>query len=103
MSERHDKNHAGPNPASRVRVELGRRLLELSELSRLGPGRAVELDCPCNESVDVYVDGRLFARGQAVSVDGRFAVRVSELPVEHRGVHYTTERMATQQMPIQAE
>ena len=62
-----------------VRIELGRRMLALRDLSRMDEGKAVELDCPCEQDVNVLADGRLFARGQALAVDGKFAVRVQEV------------------------
>ena len=62
-----------------IRIELGRRMIENCELSRLRVGSIVELDCDCNKDVDVYSAGRLVARGEAVVVDGKFAVRMREI------------------------
>ena len=41
-------------------------------------GDVLELDSREGDPVDVYVDGRLYARGEAVVVDGHLAVRVCE-------------------------
>lgn len=62
-----------------VRVEFGRRKLLLSELSGLAGGGVVELDCDCDDPVDIRAGGRIIARGQAVVVAGRLGVRVEEL------------------------
>ena len=62
-----------------VRVGLGRRMADLAYLARIGGGAVVELDAACTGDVEVYVAGRLHARGQAVVVDGKLAVRVSEI------------------------
>ena len=54
-------------------------MTNLSELARMGSGAVVALDAACTGDVEVYVSGRLHARGQAVVVDGKLAVRVSEI------------------------
>lgn len=64
---------------ARVRVELGRRLIDLHELSQMTAGRVLALDCKHDEEVDVLVAGRLFARGELVVVDGLLAVRVTQV------------------------
>ena len=64
---------------ARLRIDLGRRMLAAQDVAALKPGRVVELDCTSDADVEIYADGRLLARGQAVVVDGRFAVRVREV------------------------
>ena len=63
----------------RVRIGLGTRMIDLRELSRMDHGSVVEMDAACDEDVEMYVGGRLYARGQAVVVDGMLAVRISEI------------------------
>ena len=63
----------------RVRIELGRRMLELSALSRVDVGSVIDLDCDCDADVDLYADGRLFAHGQAVLLGDKFAVRMKRI------------------------
>ncbi len=77
VSEHNDAAKTDRRPAS-VRVELGRRRIGLDEMDRIETGQVVELDAAVDEPVNVYVDGRLFARGEAVSTNGKFAVRVLE-------------------------
>jgi len=62
-----------------LRIELGRRRLGLPDLVRLVSGSVVELETGATDDVDIYADGRLLARGQAVSVDGKLAVQVREV------------------------
>lgn len=62
-----------------LRIELGRRRLDLPDLARLVSGSVVELETGATDDVDIYADGRLLARGQAVSVDGKLAVQVREV------------------------
>lgn len=65
-----------------LRMELGRRMTDPADVARITCGAVVELDAVCTDDVDVYVGGRLHARGQAVVVDGKLAVRVSEILAE---------------------
>lgn len=65
-----------PQRQVRVRVELGRRKLSLSDLDALVPGRIVELDCGCDDPVDVLANGHRIAGGEAVNVDGYLGVRI---------------------------
>ncbi len=62
-----------------VRLELGRRLIPTAQADDLGVGGMVALDRQVDDCVDVYVAGRLHARGQPVVVDGKLAVRIEEI------------------------
>ena len=62
-----------------VRFDLGRGWLEKQDIYSLSPGSMVQLDTPCDQEVDVYADGVLAARGELVCLDGKFAVRVTEV------------------------
>jgi flagellar motor switch protein FliN/FliY len=63
----------------RVRLELGRRLIPTARANDLTVGGMIALDRAVDDRVDVYVGGRLHARGQAVVVDGKVAVRIEEI------------------------
>ena len=60
-------------------VEIGRTELVLREVLELGNGSVLELDRNSSEPADVYVNGRLIARGDLTSLDERLAVRIVEL------------------------
>jgi flagellar motor switch protein FliN/FliY len=60
-------------------AELGRRTMRLGELLRLGAGAIVDLDRRADAPIDLYVNGRLIARGEIVAVDERFGVRITEV------------------------
>lgn len=63
-----------------VQVELGRVTLTVQELMELTTGSVLELDKAVGEPVDVYVAGRLLARGEIVVVLGdRLGVRITEI------------------------
>lgn len=60
-----------------VTVEVGRARMSLGELARLGPGAVVELDREAHEPAEVYVNGKLVARGDIVTVDQSYGVRIT--------------------------
>ena len=48
---------------------------------RLGPGSVLELDKVNGEPLDIYVNNRLIAQGEAVVVGERYGVRLTEVLV----------------------
>lgn len=53
------------------------------EAQRLSPGQFVPLDEPADWPVEIYAGGRLVARGELLTLDGTFCVRVTEVIAEH--------------------
>lgn len=64
-----------------LRVEIGRRTMRIAEILRLGPGSILELSKANGEPLDVYVNDRLVAQGEAVVVGERYGVRITEVLV----------------------
>lgn len=62
-----------------LKIELGRTQMELEELLKLRRGSVVSLDKLAGDPVDVYVNGRLIARGEVLVLNDNFCVRVAEL------------------------
>jgi len=63
-----------------VWAELGRTRMPVARAVGLPQGSVVELDRNAEEPVDLYVNGRRFARGTLVVADGtEWAVRIDEL------------------------
>jgi flagellar motor switch protein FliN len=62
-----------------VTVELGRRQVRIAEVLRLGPGSVLELDKASGEPLDLYVNNRLIARGEAVVIGERYGIRLTEV------------------------
>lgn len=60
-------------------VELGVTRLPMRDLLQLGPGSVVQLDRPAEEPVNLYVNGKLVARGEVVVVEDRFGVKIKEM------------------------
>lgn len=68
----------------RVSVEVGSASLTLSELLNLKKGSIVELDREADALLDILANGTLIARGEVVTIDGRYGIRVTEI-VDRRG------------------
>jgi flagellar motor switch protein FliN len=62
-----------------VCAELGRCTMRVRDVLQLGTGSIVELDRAAEAPIDLLVNKKLVARGEVVSVNERFGVRITEL------------------------
>jgi flagellar motor switch protein FliN/FliY len=67
------------NVAVSVSVEVGRSLLRIRDLLRLGQGSVVELDRVAGEPLDVCVNNTVIARGEVVLVNERYGIRLTQV------------------------
>jgi flagellar motor switch protein FliN/FliY len=67
-------------------VELGRKNVRIGEVLRLGPGSVLELTKSNGDPLDIFVNNRLIARGEAVVVGERYGVRLTEVMVSDSGL-----------------
>ena len=63
----------------RVTVELGRAKMVVSELLNLGQGSVIELNKLAGEPMEILVNDKLVARGEAVVVNEKFGVRLTDI------------------------
>lgn len=63
----------------RVTVELGRTKMPVNELLNLGQGSVIELAKLAGEPMEVFVNDKLIARGEAVVVNEKFGVRLTDI------------------------
>ncbi len=63
----------------KVSVELGRTKMPVKELINLAQGSVVELNKLAGEPLEVYVNDKLIARGEAVVVNEKFGVRLTDI------------------------
>ena len=64
----------------RVAAELGRARMASAEIVGLPAGAVVELDRQADEPIDLFVNGRRFATGRLMVVDGAdWAVRIERI------------------------
>jgi len=63
----------------RMSVEVGSTSLKLAEVLDLAEGSVVELDRQADELLDIMVNGTLIAKGEVVTVNGRYGIRIVEV------------------------
>lgn len=62
-----------------IEVELGRTKMPIADILSLTHGSIVELDRLAGEPLDILVNGKLIARGEAVIVNEKLSVRITEI------------------------
>jgi len=79
---------ASPNPAAmsmlrdvevEVTLEIGRRRMRIADVLKLASGQTLELTKAAGEPLDVFVNGRLLGRGEAIVLGDRYGVRITEI------------------------
>ena len=60
-------------------VELGRAKVLVKDILELNQGAVVELGKLAGELLDVYVNSKLVARGEAVVINEKFGVRLVDI------------------------
>lgn len=62
-----------------VQIELGRALMYIEDVLRLGAGSVVELNKLAGDPVDIYANGRLVAHGEVLVLNDNFCVRINQI------------------------
>lgn len=62
-----------------VSAVLGRTTMPIHQLFKLGRGAIIELDRRVGESIEIYVNNRLVARGELVVIEDRLGVTMTEI------------------------
>lgn len=62
-----------------IKAVLGRATMDVASLLKLSRGSLIELDRRVGESIDIYVNNRLVARGELVVVEERLGVTMTEI------------------------
>lgn len=62
-----------------ITVELGRRKMTIGEFLELGPGAVLELRKLVGDPLEIRVNQRLVARGEAVAVGEMYGIRITEV------------------------
>lgn len=65
--------------ALQVSVEVGRARMTIQDLLQLGQGSVVELQKLAGEPLDVFINGKQVARGEAVIVNEKFGIRLTDI------------------------
>jgi len=70
-----------------VSIRFGETEMLLEEIVKLGVGSVIELNSAIDEPVELIVNGKSFARGEVVTVDGFYGLRITE--ISNVGEHLT--------------
>jgi len=60
-------------------VEFGKVKIVINDLIQLGQGSIIELDKSVGDPLEIYINGKLIARGEVVVVDDKFGIRVTDI------------------------
>jgi flagellar motor switch protein FliN/FliY len=63
-----------------VSLRFGQCQLPLRDVLDLASGSVIELDRDVDDPVELLLDGKVIARGEAVIVDGNYGLRITEIP-----------------------
>lgn len=62
-----------------ITVELGRTKMLINELLHLGQGSVIELSKLAGETLEIFANQKLVARGEVVVVNEKYGIRLSEI------------------------
>jgi flagellar motor switch protein FliN len=63
----------------RVSVEVGATSMRLVDLLKVDEGSVVALDRQANDLLDIFANGTLIAKGEIVTIENRYGIRVTEI------------------------
>ena len=69
-----------------ISAVLGRATMPVNQLLKLGRGAVVELDKRVGESIDIFVNNKLVARGEVVAVEDRLGITMTEIVKAERSL-----------------
>jgi flagellar motor switch protein FliN len=62
-----------------VSIRFGETEMVLEEIVKLGVGSVIELNSGMDQPVELIVNNRILARGEVVTVDGFYGIRITEI------------------------
>ena len=62
-----------------VAIRFGETEMILEEIVKLGVGSVIELNSGIDQPVELVVNNRTLARGEVVTVDGFYGIRITEI------------------------
>jgi len=62
-----------------ITVELGRTSMLIHDLLKLGQGSVIELPKATGETLEIMANQKLIARGEVVSVNDNYGIRLTEI------------------------
>ena len=62
-----------------VSIRFGETEMILEEIVKLGVGSVIELNSGIDQPVELVINDRVLARGEVVTVDGFYGIRITEI------------------------
>ena len=62
-----------------VSIRFGETEMVLEEIVKLGVGSVIELNSGIDQPVELVVNNRILARGEVVTIDGFYGIRITEI------------------------
>lgn len=69
-----------------VIVTIGQRRMSIDDVLALGPGAILDLDKESNESLELRINNKVLAKGQAVKLGENFGIRIEQVESKERRV-----------------
>ncbi len=60
-------------------AELGTTTVSINELLRFEAGSVIDLEKPAGESVELYINNRIFGKGEVMVYEKNLAIRINEI------------------------
>ena len=60
-------------------AELGTTTISISELLKFEAGSVIDLEKPAGESVELYINNRIFGKGEVMVYEKNLAIRINEI------------------------
>jgi flagellar motor switch protein FliN/FliY len=65
-----------------VTVVLGKSRMTINQMLKLGRGSVIELDKNVGDTVEIFINNRLIAKGEVIIVDNKIGITLTELCAE---------------------
>lgn len=62
-----------------VTIEVGRTQIKIRDLLNLSKDSIIDLNKGADEPVDIYANGKLISRGNIITVNGKYCVRLASI------------------------
>src|ERR1700691_3251048 len=82
-----------------VMLRFGSTRMPLEDLIRLNTGSLIEFDGSLNDPIELMVNGRVIARGEAVIVQNSYGIRISEIATQQDRMFPAAAAIADSRVP----
>ena len=69
-------------------AELGTTHITIQRLLKLEKGSVIDLEKPAGESVELYINGKIFGKGEVMVYEKNLAIRINEILDSKTDIQY---------------